>query len=178
MTTDAPIASPKQETLARLARAAEEFAWIMSRVAPETELLGRPGEWNVRQVLAHMVMYEERYTLPTVRLMAAGQPANGIDVTGTESDLRVPSSDLVDLDARALHTRLREAEAERDTLVRAMSEEQFAMRLPCIWRVQSPQWVLEKAFGHIWEHGVTIFYITHFARYLRELRDRAEGRQP
>ena len=164
MTDTSTQTSPRRATLDRLARAAEDLAWIVSRVPPELEQWS-PGfrEWNTRQILTHLVMYEQHYVVPTIRLMAAGRPADRLDVTGTEGDLQVPARDLVALDARTLHARLRAVEAERDRIAAAMSDEEFVIPRPSVWRRQSPQWVLEKSFGHTWEHGVTIFYITHFA---------------
>ena len=176
MATDRSVATPQQETLARLGRAAADFAWIMGRVTPAHEVLSRGVDtWTVRQVLAHMVMYEERYCLASLRLMAAGQPADGIDITGSESDLQVPSADLLVLDAHALHARLQAAEAERDVLIEALTVEEFTTPVPSVWRLRTPQWVVEKSFGHVWEHGTTVFYITHFADVLRTRLEQARA---
>jgi hypothetical protein len=176
MVADSPVGAPKQETLARLARAAADFAWIMGRVTPANEPLSMGADaWNILQVLAHMVMYEERYCLPSLRLMATGQAADRIDISGTESDLQVPSADLLVLDAHALHARLRAAESARDALVHAMTEAQFTTPLPSVWGHRTPQWIVEKSFGHIWEHGTSVFYITHFADVLRKRLEQARA---
>jgi hypothetical protein len=99
-------ASPRMATLELIRRASDDLSWIVSRVQPAHELASMgPAEWNIRQVLAHMVMYEDRYTLPTLELMAGGLPAVGLDITGTESDLQHPSEELVSLSAPDLRAR-------------------------------------------------------------------------
>jgi hypothetical protein len=163
MTKSPAPASPRMATLDLLRRASDDRSWILSRVQPAHELAAMaPGEWNIRQVLAHMVMYEERYTLPTLALMASGLPAVGLDITGTESDLQHPSEELAFLTAHELHTRLLALEARQQELVQSMTDADFVAPRRSLWGPQSAQWVLEKSFGHHWEHGVTMFYITHF----------------
>lgn len=155
--------SPRASAIDLLQGASDDFSWIMSRVEPAHELAARgPGQWNVRQVLAHMVMYEEQYTLPTLDLLASGQPAVGLDITGTESDLQHPTEELASLTAPELHARLRTADARRRELIERMSDAAFAAPSRTLWGPMSARWVVEKAFGHYWEHGVTVFYITHF----------------
>ncbi len=164
MTVDATHHSPRLATLRRMEGAARDLEWIVSRVTPELERrsLGF-GEWNVRQNLAHLLVYEAQAALPSIRLMAAGQRADTLPITADERDLQSQWEALTELDVHELHRRLRQVEEERDALAHGMTDEQFTTPLPSIWRRQSPQWVLEKSFGHTWEHGVTIFYIVHFA---------------
>jgi DinB family protein len=157
------MAASKQETLDRLTRVSEDLDWVMSRVKPEDELRGRrAGEWNIRQVLAHMVMYEDVYVLPSLERLAAGRDAIDLDVTGTESDIQNPTPNLVGLSAHELHERLGQLEAKRAAIVGAMSEETFATPRMTVWGPKPPRWILEKSFAHCWEHGVTVFYIAHF----------------
>jgi hypothetical protein len=155
--------SPKQETLARLQRLSDEMAWVMSRVKPDDELRGRgPGDWNIRQVLAHMVMYEDLYVLPTMERLAAGRDAVDLNITGTESDIQNPTPQLIGLGAPELYGRLRDLEARRAAVVNGMTDEAFATPRITVWGPRAASWILEKSFGHGWEHGVTVFYIAHF----------------
>jgi uncharacterized damage-inducible protein DinB len=160
---DMNTTSPKQETLARLQRLSDEMAWVMSRVKPDDELRRRGhGDWNIRQVLAHMVMYEDFYVLPTMERLAAGRDAVDLNITGTERDIQNPTPNLLGLSAHELHGRLRELEAKRAAVVGAMTDEAFATPRMTVWGPRAARWILEKSFGHGWEHGVTVFYITHF----------------
>lgn len=155
--------SVRQDTLDLMAQVSRELAWIVARVPPGRELESRaPGEWTIREVLAHMVMYEERYTLPTLELMANGLPAVDLDSTGTESDLQNPAPDLAAMSATELLDRIQAAEARAAALVRAMDDEAFVTPRRSLWGPQSARWMAEKSCAHHWEHGVTVFYIACF----------------
>lgn len=159
------MTSSRLETLDRLARVAGEMEWIVSRVAPEHELPARPipGDWNIRQILAHMVMCEGRYVLPTLRLLAAGRDAIDLPMTGNESGLQEMTEELAQSNAAGLWKKLQEIEGQREKRVREMSDEDFGTPRMTAWGRRTAQRKLEKSFGHYWEHGVTIFYRVHFS---------------
>jgi hypothetical protein len=149
-----------------MARVSDDLAWVVSRLEPEHELASRgPGQWNVREVLAHMVMYEERYTLPALELMAAGSHAAGLDITRTESDLQHPAPGLVSLSSGALLERMGDSHARAAALVTSMTDADFLTPRRSLWGPQSPLWIVEKSWGHHWEHGVTVFHIVLFHQF-------------
>jgi hypothetical protein len=156
-------AGPRRVTQVLLAGASAQLGWIVARLEPahERASLGR-NEWSPRQVLAHLVMYEQHYLLPTLQLMARGEDALGLDITGTESDLRTPDEELVGLTAQQILNHLHVLEGQRSDLIESMSDEAFLTQHRSVWGWQTPRWVLEKSFGHYLEHATTIFYIGHF----------------
>jgi DinB superfamily len=128
---------------------AEGFAWAVEQVPLERRLATPPkglGEWNVARHVFHMLYYEQRIVLPSMKLWL-GEPFTLADEDYDE--------DAAWGEGKAIEPMLadfRAVRAEQIVLLQEFTGQHWEQTRAAVWGDVTLKWVVTKTYQHTNEH--------------------------
>lgn len=134
----------------QLAHSAETFARAIEQVPEERHRLApphRPEEWPMARHVFHMMYYESKLALPSMRQWL------GEEVHFSEEELDENKEGSPDLDLAATLAAFRKVRAEEIALLKQFTEEDLERTLNTwAWGDVTLRWVVTKTLQHTFEH--------------------------
>jgi DinB superfamily len=136
-----------------LSESTNSFLWAVELVPVEQRYKApRPGRWSAARIVFHMICYERRIALPTMRQWRDGpRPVVG---TPEEDDAR-EEGEWNEGKGHALEgmvQEFRQVRAEQLALLMQLPLSSWYEKREAIWKTVSLQWVLTKTYQHTLEH--------------------------
>jgi DinB family protein len=136
-----------------LASSTDSFVWAVELIPVEERYVApRPGRWSAARVVFHVVCYEQRIALPTMRQWRGGSRP---DVSTPEEDGAREEAEWNDGKGHALEDMMKEfrqGRAEQLALLMQLPASAWQETREAIWKPVSLQWVLTKTYQHTIEH--------------------------
>ncbi len=136
-----------------LSSSTDSFLWAVELIpAQERYTAPRPGRWSVARIVFHLVCYERRIALPTMRQWR-GAPC---PVVGTpEEDAAREEAEWNDGKGHVLEDMMKEfrqGRGEQLALLMQLPAASWHETREAIWKPVSLQWVLTKTYQHTLEN--------------------------
>ncbi len=147
------MAAHSQQYTTLLRTSLDQLEWALSRL-PETMLTiaPRPGRWSAARIVFHLLCYEQRIALPTMRQWL-GDPAPPAHLQ--EEDAAVEERDWADGADHPLTTMLadlRVVRADQIGVIAQVEGTAWQEERAALWGAVTLEWVVTKTFQHTLEH--------------------------
>ncbi len=137
----------------QLETSSEGFLWAVEQVPRERHYLApRPDRWSVARIIYHMVCYDRRIGLPTLRQWQSGpRPIVG---SGEEDGIREEADwrNGEGHEESALRAEFTALRAEQLALIQHFPAAAWHEERDTIWGRVSLQWAVTKTYQHTLEH--------------------------
>jgi hypothetical protein len=144
----------------QLAHSAETFAWAVEQVPERRRWLApphRPQEWPMARHVFHMMYYERKLALPSMRQWL------GEEVHLSKGMLQEDNEWNAGIDLAATLEEFRAVRTEEITLLKQFGAEDFERTLDTwAWNEVTLRWVVTKTLQHTFEHTRDILAIALF----------------
>lgn len=138
----------------------EQFEWAIGRL-PETMLPvePRPGRWSAARIVFHLLCYEQRIALPTMRQWLGDSAPLA---HSPEEDAAVEESDWANGVDHPVGMMLADLRSVRDKQIGVISQIEataWQEERAALWRAVTLEWVVTKTIQHTLEHTDEILRI-------------------
>lgn len=144
---------------AQLTSSAEAFTWAVEQVPTERYLIVPPeklGEWSVARHVFHLLSYEQRIALPSMRCWF--DETFEYDEGYSEEDEWAKRHDLT-----VLLAEFRQIRSEEIALLHLYKEEDWERSgAALVWEDVTLRWVVSKTLQHTFEHTSNVLAMSLF----------------
>src|SRR5260370_24661910 len=133
----------------QLKASGDGFVWAVQQVPAERRFIAPPtplGEWNAARHVFHMLYYEQKIALPSMRQWL-GEPFKLTEEEYNEDDTWGDGQDL-----ETILAQFQEVRATQIALLLKFNEALWEEKREAVWGDVSLRWVVTKTFQHTAEH--------------------------